>query len=56
MASDELLANQIDSLRQRFIMPNPEIPSPDDPTSAPPADFIGEQEAEEPAELAEMQT
>jgi len=35
MVSDELLANQIDALRQRFIMPNPEILSPDDPTPYP---------------------
>jgi len=40
---------QIDALRQRFIMPNPEILSPDDPTSAP-TTFIGEEEAEEQAE------
>jgi hypothetical protein len=54
MASDELLANQIDSLRQRFIMPNPEIPCPDDPTPAP-AGIIAAELAEEPAEHAEMQ-
>jgi len=54
MVSDELLANQIDAIRQRFIMPNPAILSPDDPTSAP-ADFIAEEEAEEPAEHAAMQ-
>ena len=54
MVSHELLANQIDALRQRFIVPNPEILSPDDPPSAP-ADFIAEEEAEEQAEHAGMQ-
>jgi Bacterial dnaA protein helix-turn-helix len=54
MVSNELLANQIDALRQRFIMPNPEILSPDDPTSAP-ADFNAEVEAEEQAEHAARQ-
>ncbi len=54
MVSVELLANQIDALRQRFIMPNPEILSPDDPTSAP-MTFITEEEVEEPAERAARQ-
>ena len=54
MATDELLANQIDALRQRFIMPNPEILNPDDPTPAP-TTFIAEDEAEEQAEHAAMQ-
>ena len=54
MVSDELLANQIDALRQRFIMPNPEILSPDDPTPVP-MTFIAEEEAEEPAEHTAMQ-
>ena len=48
MVSDELLANQIDALWRQFIMPNPEILSPDDPTPAP-MTFITEEEAEEPA-------
>jgi len=54
MVSDELLANQIDALRQRFIMPIPEILSPDDPTPAP-MTFITEEEVEEPAERAARQ-
>ena len=54
MATDELLANQIDALRQQFIMPNPEILNPDDPTRAP-TTFITEDEAEEQAEHAGMQ-
>ena len=54
MVSDELLANQIDALRQRFIMPNPEILSPNDPTPAP-MTYIAEEEVEEPAEHAAMQ-
>jgi len=54
MVSDELLANQIDALRQRFIMPHPAILSPDDPTHAP-MTFIAEVEAEEQAEHAGMQ-
>jgi hypothetical protein len=54
MVSDELLANQIDALRQRFILPNPEILGPDDPTPAP-ITFIAEDEAEEQAEHAGMQ-
>ncbi len=53
MVSDELLANQIDALRQRFIMPIPEILSPDDPTP-PPMTYIAEEEAEETAEHAAM--
>jgi Bacterial dnaA protein helix-turn-helix len=54
MVSDELLANQIDALRQRFIMPNSEILSPNDPTPAP-MTYIAEEEVEEPAEHAAMQ-
>ncbi len=53
MVSDELLANQIDALRQRFILPNPEILGPDDPTPAT-TTLIAEEEAEEPAEHAAM--
>jgi len=54
MATDELLANRIEALRQRFIMPSPEILSPDDPTSAP-TTFIEEEEKEEPAQDVAMQ-
>ena len=54
MVSDELLANQIDALRQRFIMPNSEMLSPNDPTPAP-MTYIAEEEVEEPAEHAAMQ-
>jgi len=54
MATDELHANRIDALRQRFIVPSPEILSPDDPTSAP-TTFIAEEKTEEPAEHAAMQ-
>jgi Bacterial dnaA protein helix-turn-helix len=54
MVSDELLANQIDALRQRFIMPNSEILSPNDPTPAP-MTYIAEEEVEESAEHAAMQ-
>jgi hypothetical protein len=53
MVSDELLANQIDALRQRFIMPNSEILSPNDPTPEPMI-YIAEEEAEETAEHAAM--
>ena len=54
MVCNELLANQIDALRQRFIMPNSEILSPNDPTPAP-MTYIAEEEVEEAAEHAAMQ-
>ncbi len=53
LATDELLANRIEALRQRFIMPSPDILSPDDPTSAP-TTFIAVEETQEPAEHAAM--